>query len=467
MNNLTSFQRKLAYLAGIVILLVPIIWLGMPAGRDETGRQTAGGRLAKLRESYELGETSLGNVDPSSSTMNLVLLGFRGVATNLLWQNAMEQRDRKQWAQLRGTVDSIIMLQPHYVKVWDFQGWNLAYNVSAEWDNVPDRYYWVKEGGKFYMRGTDRNARNPDLVFKTGTVLSHKIGRSDEWEYYRDYFLDDPDDESFPEGPDPGFNRGYDQGPFDDNYLAARDWFLEANEREETHGPQRIMMRELFRSYPAHSYMEMGNILHREGEFGEKSRQAWADGFEAWTQEYGGEEFPTRIGPVRLEVTKEEDFEEIARRNSELLGRTVTVREVKDQIDFLQNTVNYRYWRTRSLAESQPGTAQAHLEIYEGRQLFKASKLRQAEERIRSGLVQLEELFKNYPGFEQDDLAVEEVLMAQLYLRAIYNLYKEPVPDDLPLRRIWTANENGVRLPELMSQFRRETGFSPSGDGQP
>ncbi|MGC1275755.1 MAG: hypothetical protein WBC44_18775 [Planctomycetaceae bacterium] len=462
MNQLTSFQRKLVYALGIVILLVPIIWLGRPAARDETGQRTAGGTLAKLRNEYDLGETSLGNIDPSSSTMNLVLLGFRGVATNLLWQKAAEQKDQKQWAQLRSTVDSIIMLQPHYIKVWDFQGWNLAYNVSAEWDNVDDRYYWVKEGGKFYMEGTDRNIQNPDLVFKTGTVLSHKVGRSDEWTQFRDYFLDDPDDDRFKDGPDPAFNRGYNRGSFDDNYMAARDWFIEANDREETFGPQHIMMRELFRSYPAHSYMEMGNVLHREGKFNETTRKAWFDGHKAWTDDYGTEEFPSRVGPVHMEIEAEKDFAEIAKRNSELLGRTVTVAEIKDQINFLQNTVNYRYWRTRSAAEAQTNTAAAHREIYEGQQLFEQGKLPQAAERIVSGLTKLEALFDDFPRFEEDDLAVEETLMAMLYLRAIERLNPSLVPDKLPLQRVWTANENYGRLPDLENRFRMQTGITPT-----
>nr|MDQ3332914.1 hypothetical protein [Planctomycetota bacterium] len=323
MNHLTSAQRKLVYLLAMLLLLAPIVILGRPPGRDETGARTPGGTLAALRNEYDLGETSLGNVDPSSSTMNLVLLGFRGVAVNLLWKNALDQRDEKQWAQLRSTTDSIILLQPHYIKVWQFQGWNLAYNVSAEWDNVPDRYYWVKEGGKFYMRGTDRNSHSPDIAFNTGDILGKKVGRSDEWNYFRKYFLEDPDQKQFNGGHDPEFNRGYDQGKFSDNYLAARDWYLEANDREEKWPPQHIMMRELFRSYPAHSYMDMADALHREGRFDQTTQQTWRDGFYAWTREYGAEQFPSSVGPIHLEVTRPDEFEELARRNSELVGATV------------------------------------------------------------------------------------------------------------------------------------------------
>jgi hypothetical protein len=208
----------------------------------------------------------------------------------------------------------------------------------------------------------------------------------------------------------------------------------------------------------------MGNTLHREGRFDDRTRQVWRQGYQGWTQDFGREEFPSRVGMVRLEINTEQEFEELARRNSEALKRTVTVRELKDYIDFLQNTVNYRYWRTRSLAESQTDTAVAHREIFEGQRLFKDGKLEQSEAQIRSGLTKLESLFRNFPRFEEDDLAVEEVLLAMLYLRAIYNLNAQPVPEDLPLQRIWNANTENMRMGELMMQFRRETGFQPPGD---
>jgi len=173
MSNLTSFQRKLVYVGGILLLLVPIVWLGQPP--NATVQQSlkrpgetelridegSGGKLSQLRQTYELGEVSLGDVDPTSSTMNLLLLGFRGIATSSLWMDAQEQQKRKEWAELDSTIKSIVLLQPHFLKVWHFQGWNLAYNVSAEWDAVADRYYWVKHGVKFYIEGKDRTKSSP------------------------------------------------------------------------------------------------------------------------------------------------------------------------------------------------------------------------------------------------------------------------------------------------------------------
>src|SRR5689334_1310670 len=131
MNQLSTRARKLVYVIAIVILLGPIIYLGQPASSAGT---ESGGVIARERFRARLGGASLGDVDPASTSMSLVLLGMRGMAANLLWMQADQLRDRKQWSQLEQTVESILLLQPHFQSVWKFQCWNLTYNVSAECD---------------------------------------------------------------------------------------------------------------------------------------------------------------------------------------------------------------------------------------------------------------------------------------------------------------------------------------------
>ena len=83
MNNLNSLQRKLVYLGGIIVLLIPILLLGRPgrAALEATDtrpevKAEKGGKLASLRTDYDLGEVELGAVDPSSATMNFPRGGF-------------------------------------------------------------------------------------------------------------------------------------------------------------------------------------------------------------------------------------------------------------------------------------------------------------------------------------------------------------------------------------------------------
>ena len=181
MSSFNSRQRKMAYGIGIVLLLVPIVYLGFPAKQNAAAGEQSGGLgvLARMRQDYDLGEATLGQVDPSSSAMNLVLLGLRGPAASVLHLKAIEYQERKQWAKLKATVDSIILLQPHYVQIWKFQGWNLAYNVSREWDKVDDRFYWVKEGIKFLILGTERNSDSVPQCRRFRVVQNGHLGREE------------------------------------------------------------------------------------------------------------------------------------------------------------------------------------------------------------------------------------------------------------------------------------------------
>lgn len=444
MSRLTSRQRKIVYLAGILVLSVPIIWLGMPAA----GGTDSGGYLSRLRSDYDLGETSLGQVDPTSSAMNLVLLGLRGVATNLLWMDALEEQKTKDWGKLRSTVESIIMLQPHYRKVWEFQGWNLAFNVSAQWDAVADRYYWVKQGAKFLERGTNRNRTAPDLYWWTGHVLGHKIGRADEWRYYRDFFLHDPNTEKFNGGPDPEVNP---DGK--DNYLVAKDWYERANRVEESH-EQHIMMRMLFRQYPARSQLAYAQALQREGLFDEKTQIAWDRGYQEWTGEFGREKFQAPVTEDRIGIwleMSEQEAEDLAEQTG------ADAESIRHWVNRYQNTANYRYWRTRALAESEPETVAAHRDIYEGQQLFKEGRLSRAQEKLFSGLTKFEQMLDRHPSLAKQDNTVEEGLMGLIYWRYIHLLEDEPLPSDFPLKALWLQHQQLV--PELRDRFRRENGL--------
>ena len=51
-------------------------------------------------------------------------------------------------------LEQIIRLQPNFINVWRFQAWNLSYNISVEFDDFHDRYYWVMKGINFIIGGT-------------------------------------------------------------------------------------------------------------------------------------------------------------------------------------------------------------------------------------------------------------------------------------------------------------------------
>lgn len=473
MSTFNSRQRKTASVVGILVLLIPIVLLGMPAsGRDSGG----GGMLAQLRSEHDLGESDLGQIDPTSSTMSFVLLGMRGIAVNMLHLQIDDYKTRKEWALMRSTTEAAITLQPHYIAVWRYLGWNLSWNVSAEWDAVPDRYFWVKEGGKFYQRGTRRNDTVPELTYETGRVWGQKIGMSDEWRYFREYFKTDPDSRTFPNGVDADINPNQ-----LDNYLVAKEWFEESNTREENR-TQHIMARTLFRSQAARSQLSYADALQRDVRFITASRfrddaasdeeaeekayaarqgnfalarQEWGEGFREWTERFGQEEFQV-VGLAkqvlfRLEAD-EDDVRELAERQKDL---GITEREIRTAIDSYQKMVNYNYWRTRSQAEADEstGTSEAHRLVYEGELKLRSGNPEEARDMLVRGMARFAQLIEDYPDLRDEDLTVEEAVWCVLLWTKTLELLGEQVPATFPLKSTWDKYQG--LLPELQLRYSR------------
>ena len=152
--------------------------------------------LAEEKKRRDLGEAAIGQIDTGSFMMKLFLLGgFRGIVANFLWLCAEENKRDHDWDRLKSNVDLITKLQPHFLSIWTFQGWNLAYNVSVEWDAPEDKYDWIKQGIKFVQEGVEKNRRSPDLIWDTAWFYYHKLGFSDESIILRRLFRDDEDED--------------------------------------------------------------------------------------------------------------------------------------------------------------------------------------------------------------------------------------------------------------------------------
>ena len=449
MNGMTSQQRKLTYLGGILVLLIPIIALGLPSdGKDGTG-----GTLAQLRAKYELGEADLGDVDPSSATMNLVLLGMRGVAVNMLYADFEKQKNAKLWAEMEATTKSIVRLQPHFEKVWEMNGWNLAYNTSAEWDAVPDRYGWVKKGGKFMIEGVKRNRKSTHLQYHVGVIYQKKIGTADESTYYRQYFLHDPDPK-FKGGVDHDFN------PEElDNYLVAKKEYRKACDIEDTeHKPQHITDRSLFRSTPARCQFDYAAVLHKDGKFGEETQIAWQEALSDWTTKYGQEVFSVPIGDlgsglkfdIRMEMTKDEIKREVASPDD--------VIHVVDIVEKYRKMVNYYYWRTRGRCEAEQLTSESHRNFYMANQAYKNQDFIKARDFAFAGMKGFDDILKRpeFMDLRSEETLVEECLLGVTVWKDIYRLSQEEPPADYPLKWLVSEYQGNDQLNKaVMKTFKR------------
>ena len=450
MNNLNSFQRKMVYLVGILVLMVPIFLLGS----TEAGVGFKYG-LARLRQDYKLGESSLGKVDPASSTFNVVLLGFRGVAASVLWQQAEEQKATKNFAELAQTVESISLLQPHFHKVWQYQAWNLAFNVSAECDDVKDRFHWVKQGAKYLLRGIAANERSPELQFDMGEFVGRKIGRSDEKESFRKFFRVDPREDLYAGKADPDINPNN-----EDNYQRAKTWFQRSNDLIEAGEEQHRMDTILMLAYPYHSTRDYAQARKDEGLLDAETTSAWQQFYTEWTEAYGKKEFMSPGGLIYFEAVTDDRVRALCAKE----GDRFPFDDKKHWVARYQSTANYRFWRTRGQFEMQPTVQEATKALTVGRKLYFKQELSASRENIEKGLREMKLAIDTHVGLtnndsvltDDDDLA-ELILKAILVYQRVLDLQeKKPLPDDFPLRaEYWDNPSWSHKRQELEDLFRR------------
>ncbi len=484
MNKLTVQQRKLLY-AGVALLsLIPVLVFGRPstpAVLKEDGSRSEGSRggtLAQLRTEYELGESSLGDVDPTSASWNLVLLGFRGVAASWLWQKADHYKTTKNFNQLAESVESIILLQPHFKAVWEYQAWNLTYNVSAECDDVKDRYHWVKSGAKFMIRGTERNKKVPELQFSTGQFFGTKIGVADEKEVYREFFLHDPNTELWKGGPDETINP---DGL--DNYLVAREWYLLANDTLELPNvEQHRMDQALFVAYPYRCLMDYARFHQQDGvvdqldeletlnldekeeavrrkdiyqQWANESQKNWDTAYQEWTDIYGRKRIESSGGGTIILEHDDNVLEQLAEEDG------MTLAEKKKWQNMYQKTTSYLQAKRSCEIERREDMTRSRYHLQEGRRLYRiVQDFDGAKKHLEEGMALLDSVIQLYVTEDGSNTmlldepdTVEDAIKAILIWQATLESVGEPVPETFPLQEIWEGEEYQALREELTDRF--------------
>ena len=293
MNQRQRFIRKIVYAVAIAALLLPLSWLSQPATTDSKG-----GVLARMRDADRLSQADLGDIDPTSETIKLATLGMRGLAANILWGKANEYKREEDWTSLSATLEQIARLQPNFISVWQFQGWNLSYNVSVEFDDYHDRYRWVIKGIDFLKKGIEYNHDEPRLLTDIGWTIGHKIGTADEHVQYRRLFREDDD-----------FNAARPLAQRD-NWLVGRQWLAKAEDVVAQGRPIKGNSPLLFYSRPAMCLIKYAEALEEEGRFGEVAKNAWLKAAEGWT-EFGNRDLPTQYGHF-IRLSEKEEFDQKA-----------------------------------------------------------------------------------------------------------------------------------------------------------
>jgi hypothetical protein len=425
--------------------------------------------LSRVKSSHDLGEAAIGQVDTGSFVLKLLLLGgFRGVAANYLWTMAEDLKREQDWDQMKQKVDLITKLQPHFLSVWTFQGWNLAYNVSVEWDAPEDKYEWIKKGIQFLQDGVRKNRKSPDLIWNTAWTYYHKIGFSDESIILRRLFHDDSD-EAFNTYIDPDTKI---QDTRRDNFLVADGWFRRSvnlvDEGEARRGAGESAALEFvdpspqhkgkpndisFRSMPAHAVTRYAISLEKmsmkdadvrgDVKFGEPAQIAWKNALDAWVK-FGRHTWMSHNEVIRNGKKVHEpiqiDDETNPKRQAELTeNQRYWTNRWADQM-------NYRYWKDRAMAEMTKGGVDARKHFFDGTREYKRANFQTAVDEFKQGLQIWDELLKSHLDYRNDDINKKDTgLVVRRYLRALRQL-GQPEPADVPFRELLVGSDKDITL---------------------
>lgn len=526
MSQLSPFIRKIIYLVAIVALLIPMSLISRPAQRAENIEDSnSGGKLSQLRDEYNLSQSQLSEIDPASETMKLASLGLRGVAVNMLWLQAIEYKKTENYDQLAATLEALTKIQPNFIKVWEFQAHNLAYNVSMEFDDYEYRYHWVKKGLDFLKRGIPYNKTDHRMSDNLGFFTGNKFGKSDEKESFRRMFREDDEfHEQMSDMIDPDSYDTRSYGP--DSWRMAYQWYDKSRDLVDSAiGTQQTSDIMFFMKRPA-QLRNQSLSLQEEFRSDEIIQENWRRAHAEWL-DYGQDKITNSLGVTitlegmaeyesRLEqlrakldelapeerdrlraelktlanLTPEEEYalslpvdqrgdEELrlARQaNSRIEGldkdldsRVATaaseenrlesqrvlsdINQVKKQMQTISKDsqiVNYRYWRARTLAESETPTLLARQALYDAEQMRRRSiyddefrvDFKSGEKSItRTGAISLyldafgqwDDVIKKHPDLREGVFA-DDLADSMIELKDMLDITNREWPGDFPMQ---------------------------------
>ena len=71
---------------------------------------------------------------------------LRGIIVNYLWIRADTLKEDGKFFEAYQIGRWVTTLQPRVAKVWSFQAWNMAYNISVATHTKEERWSWVQKG---------------------------------------------------------------------------------------------------------------------------------------------------------------------------------------------------------------------------------------------------------------------------------------------------------------------------------
>jgi len=146
------------------------------------------GILSLIQSGVDASRSGLLTPSDVDSRTRLIELGtttalgsFRAIAVIMLWDRAQMLKERREWVEYNGVVQLIAKIQPTDIEAYNFQVWNLAYNVQHDAPNVEEGWKWVERAIELAKNGIQRNPHHPSvwkLYWQLGWTYSHRCGNA-------------------------------------------------------------------------------------------------------------------------------------------------------------------------------------------------------------------------------------------------------------------------------------------------
>lgn len=132
-------------------------------------------------QSEQLGLVAPGNVvaknNPELTLLNWMPGGLRAPLVTYWWITSQNLHQAGRHSDALQRAEWICALQPRFASVWDFQAWNMAWNISVMTHTPPERWKWVYNGVTLLRdKGIPANPRSMKLYQSLSWIYYFKIG---------------------------------------------------------------------------------------------------------------------------------------------------------------------------------------------------------------------------------------------------------------------------------------------------
>ncbi len=117
------------------------------------------------------------NVPPEYAFAIQAFGAFRGLITNIAFIRAEKYKEQGRYYDAYQLASWICKLQPRFPAVWEFQSWNMAWNISVTTYTPEERWHWVYNGVKLIRdEGLKWNPRAVNLYKQLAWIFINKMG---------------------------------------------------------------------------------------------------------------------------------------------------------------------------------------------------------------------------------------------------------------------------------------------------